>query len=577
MSNNIIEEIKDRANIVDIISDYVTLQKRGANYQGLCPFHSEKTPSFVVSENKQIFTCFGCGAKGDVIEFLKRQDNLTFMEAVEKLANRYGINLENRGFNQDKKNDIYYEINREAAIFFYKSLLKENSRGLKYVGSRKISADTIYEFGIGYADEEWDSLYKYLKSKNYDEKFMIELGLISKSKGKYYDKFRDRLIFPIKDVRGRVIGFGGRSLGDDMPKYLNSPENKIFQKKNNLYGLNLSKDNIAKENRAILVEGYMDVVSLYQNGVKSVAASLGTALTENQGKLLKRYAKNVILSYDSDNAGITAAIRGGEILKKQGIKVKVLNVDEGKDPDEYIKSKGKLAYLELCERAPWYNDYVIKNIEKQYNLELASDKVDFSKELVKFLNSLNPMERDIYIDEICSHYGFDRDALSMETGEVKELLKAAEKTEHKEAVNDGILAKEKMLIKIMMEDSYFVNKFNELDVDFITPEALDIFQKINEANDLDSSVRHTTILENLSQERGELLDSILKETTLVAGFEREFEGIVSSLRKEQLILKRDQLLNLIEIASEENRQEEVKKLIQEHKKIQREIKLGGSI
>ena len=293
--NQIVDEIKSVANIVDVIGDVVSLTKKGANYHGLCPFHNEKTPSFVVSETKQIFTCFGCHATGDVIEFVKKYNNIEFVEALEKLADRYGIKYEK--FNRKSENsNKYYEINKEAAIFFYKNLISKKaenkSQGLSYVKKRNLLPETILKFGIGYADATWNSLYKHLKNKGYEEKHMMELGLISQSKGKYFDKFRNRLIFPIFNVRGDIIGFGGRAIGDDMPKYLNSPENYVFSKKNNLYGLNVAKEFIMKENMVIMVEGYMDVVSLYQHGVKNAVASLGTALTENQSKLVKRYTKN---------------------------------------------------------------------------------------------------------------------------------------------------------------------------------------------------------------------------------------------------------------------------------------------
>ena len=314
-SSSTIENLKNQVNIVDVVGRSVPLKRAGSNYKGCCPFHNEKTPSFVVSEQKQIFTCFGCGATGDVIEYVKRYYNLDFSEAVEKIAAEEGITVE-RNARSDNR-DIYYKVNKLAANFFYRSFTEKANKGYAYMKRREIAPAILKKFGIGYADEQWDSLYQYLLSQGVDKKIMVELGLVSESKGKYYDKFRNRVIFPIINTSGKVIGFGGRAIDPgDNPKYLNSPESRIFQKKNNLYGLNISRQSVGKENFIILVEGYMDVIALYQSGVENVAASLGTALTENQAKLIKRYTKDVVLSYDADNAGRAAALRGLEILTK---------------------------------------------------------------------------------------------------------------------------------------------------------------------------------------------------------------------------------------------------------------------
>ncbi|MBQ1288792.1 MAG: DNA primase, partial [Erysipelotrichaceae bacterium] len=330
-SVNIVDEIKSRCNIVDVIGRVVTLKKAGANYKGLCPFHNEKTPSFIVSETKQIFKCFGCGESGDVITFVEKYYNLDFKGAAEMLARDYGIDLTGAFANQGNKKELY-NINREAARYFFKALRAKDNPGYRYMAGRGITNDTLREFGIGYADDNWTSLTDYLTGKGFDPKTLYELGLVSRSdKGRYYDKFRNRVIFPIINTAGEIIGFGGRVIDKGEPKYLNSSESKAFQKKNNLYGINLAKNYIAKDDCIVLVEGYMDVISLYQAGIKNVAASLGTALTPNQASLIKRYTKNVILSYDADNAGQLAADRGLDILYNEGLKAKVLKVPEGKD------------------------------------------------------------------------------------------------------------------------------------------------------------------------------------------------------------------------------------------------------
>lgn len=574
--NNVVEEIKAIANIVDVVGDVVSLKKKGANYQGLCPFHSEKTPSFVVSEGKQIFTCFGCHASGDVIEFVKKYKNLTFIEAVEDLAKRYGIEFEN-SWQNDKSKEKLYEINREAAIFFYKSILKGNNRGLSYIAQRGIDADTIYKFGIGYADDAWDSLYNHLKGKGYDEKDMTDLGLVSFSKGKYYDKFRNRLIFPIRDVKNRVIAFGGRAIGDDMPKYLNSPENSVFSKKNNLYGLNLSKEHITKNDKVILVEGYMDVVSLYQRGIKNAAASLGTALTENQGKLIKRYTKNVILSYDSDNAGINAAIRGGGILKENNLNVKVLNVDAGKDPDEYVKQMGKEAYLSLVDKAMAYDDYRLFKLSEPYDLTKPTHKIAFSKEIIKFLNSLSPVERDIYISVVSEKFSFTKEALRQETvhEDTMENKKNIHQQNSKEDIDYQLEPVEKFTIRIILSDTYFLETAIEKEVEFVTPIGKEIYSSILSLYKETGKVELSKLYENISQVHVETIENLIEDLELPSALENEFHGLTDKLKKKNLENESREIMKMMEIASEEGRHDEIKRLSDRYKNIQLKLKLGG--
>ena len=376
--NKIIDEIKSRCNIVDVIGRVVPLKKAGANYKGICPFHNEKTPSFVVSEQKQIFTCFGCGASGDVIEFVKRYNNLDFRGAAERLAGEYGISLDG-AFKSSKDKDELYEINRQAARFWYRKLRDKANPGYTYMQRRGISNDVLNKFGIGYAPDSWQELYEHLTSLGFSDKRLLELGLIARSDktGRYYDKFRNRVIFPIMNTAGKVIGFSGRIIGDGEPKYLNSQESSIFLKKNNLYGLNLAAREIRNQDRIILVEGQMDVVSLYQSGVRNVSASLGTALTENQARLIKRYTRNVILSYDADNAGQKAADRGIDILYSEGLIAKVMKVSQGKDPDEFVKANGRDAFMELADSAEAYGDFKIRRTASAFDLQDNQQRVQF--------------------------------------------------------------------------------------------------------------------------------------------------------------------------------------------------------
>ena len=409
-----IANLKDSIDIVDVISRRISLKRAGSNYKGVCPFHNEKTPSFVVSEAKQIFTCFGCGASGDAIEFVKRYNNLEFNDAIRQLASEYGIEMEeNRGYGEDL--EIYYNINRDAALFFYKAFTEKANKGYSYMKRRGIRPEILKKFGIGYADESWNSLYEHLTQKGYPVDKLIEVGLVSESKGRYYDKFRNRVIFPIINTAGKVIGFGGRAIdSSDNPKYLNSPESKVFRKKNNLYGLNLSRASVGKEGFIILVEGYMDTISLYQGGITNVVASLGTALTENQSHLIKRYTKDVVLSYDSDSAGIAAAIRGMEILHNEGLKVKIIKISGGKDPDELIRNEGREAFRKLVENALSFGDYKLNYIKSKYNLKDDDSRIECIKEIAESLSKLGAVEQDIYIKKVSKELSVSEAALRLE-------------------------------------------------------------------------------------------------------------------------------------------------------------------
>ena len=460
---NIVDEIKSRCNIVDVIGRVVPLKKAGSNYKGVCPFHNEKTPSFIVSESKQIFTCFGCGATGDLLEFVKRYYNLDFRGSVEMLAKEYGISLEG-AFRSNKDKDELYEINRQAARFFFKALRQQANPGYTYMKRRGISEEILNKFGIGYADEKWDSLYGFLRGKGISEEKMLDLGLISKSNGRYFDKFRNRVIFPIINTGGKVIGFGGRIIGEGEPKYLNSQESNIFKKKYNLYGLNLAGGDVRKEDSIILVEGYMDVVSLYQNGVRNVSASLGTALTENQARLIKRYTKNVILSYDADNAGQSAAMRGLDILYKESCRARVLKVTEGKDPDEFIKKNGRKAFIRLIDNAQPYGDFKLDFAKAKYDMNDQQQRIDYIGEAVDILKSMKPVEADIYIKKLAEDTGVSEGAIRFEylgnNSQVKNFEHPSDinrRTEQEDNKRDSMSLIEKDLIKLMILDSGYIS------------------------------------------------------------------------------------------------------------------------
>ena len=339
-----IEELRSRANIVDVIGNYVSLKKRGANYFGLCPFHGEKTPSFSVAPGKQIFYCFGCGKGGDVLKFLMEYENISFQEAVQRLASELNVPLPELsdtgpGRAERDRRMRLLELNRDAAVFFYAALRSDGGApGLSYLKKRGIRGETIVHWGLGYADQRRDSLYRYLKGKGYEDALLRDSGLFRFSERGVSDRFFQRVIFPILDVNMRVIGFGGRVIGEGEPKYLNSPETELFDKSRNLFGLNFAKR--SRQKQMILCEGYMDVISMHQAGFSNAVASLGTSLTERQAALLKRYVSELVLSYDSDNAGVKAAKRAIPILREAGVEPKLLDLRPCKDPDELIRTKG---------------------------------------------------------------------------------------------------------------------------------------------------------------------------------------------------------------------------------------------
>jgi len=412
--DNFTDELKAQLNIVDIIGRVVTLKRSGSNYMGLCPFHNEKTPSFSVNEGKQFYHCFGCGKSGDVIGFVQEYYKLPFMEAVEKLAEENGIKLPERRSSGPKIDyDKYHGINAKAARFFYNNLGIKGNKGLAYLRKRGLSKETITAFGLGYAPAGGHALVDHLRSEGVSDEDMLKLGLANSGRDGLYDKFRDRVMFPIISTQDKVIGFGGRAIGDIKPKYLNSSESEIFLKKNNLFGLNLTKKEIDREGRAIIVEGYMDMISLYQNGVRNVAASLGTALTINQARLLCRYSKNIVLSYDSDQAGINAALRGIDVISAAGGKPKVMHVTDGKDPDDFIRAHGKDAYIKLADNAMPATEYKLRLARRGYDFRKDQDVLDYIERVVPVLKELGPVELDIYARKLSEEFGVSESAIIM--------------------------------------------------------------------------------------------------------------------------------------------------------------------
>ena len=431
-SDELLDEIKSKNDIVDIVSQYVVLKRAGRNYMGLCPFHKEKSGSFCVSPDKQIFHCFGCGVGGNVFHFISKIENLNFKESVEMLANRAGVELPVSGnFEDDKLAKLksrVYEVNKCAAEFYHENLYKPTAKpGQEYVKKRHLDNKTLKAFKIGYSGR-FNELYTELKSKGFTEEEILASCLVNKNPdGKFIDRFRNRLMFPIFDTHERVIAFGGRVLDDSKPKYINSPEDIVYSKGRHLFAFNIARKYNSKT--IIMVEGYMDAVSLHQRGIHNAVASLGTALTEAQGRLLRRSCEKVIIGYDADGAGQAATLRGLEILQNLGCDIRILQIEGAKDPDEFVVKYGPERFQMYVNKAISLVEFKVKMLKKSLDLDNVNDKIKFLNEVAKIVAKVeNSMEREVYVDKISLEYKVSKDAIY---AEINKLLYANSRTEQK--------------------------------------------------------------------------------------------------------------------------------------------------
>ena len=428
----LVEEIRERNDIVEVIGTYVKLQKKGSSYFGLCPFHNEKSPSFSVSPDRQIFHCFGCGVGGNVYSFLMKIEGIGFKEAVEQLAEKANIQLPTIENAEDTAREELkakiYKINQFTAEYYHQNLYKPTAKmAQEYVKKRKLTQSTLETYKIGFSGR-FDELYKQLKAQGFNEKEMLESGLVIRNdRGQYIDMYRNRLMIPICDIRGKVIAFGGRVLDDSKPKYINSPENVVYSKGRHLFGLNIAKTECSK--RLLIVEGYMDVISLHQRGVKNVVAALGTALTEAQGRLLRRSCEKVIIGYDADGAGQAATLRGLEILQNLGCDIRILQIEGAKDPDEFVVKYGPERFQMYVNKAISLVEFKVKMLKKSLDLDNVNDKIKFLNEVAKIVAKVeNSMEREVYVDKISLEYKVSKDAIY---AEINKLLYANSRTEQK--------------------------------------------------------------------------------------------------------------------------------------------------
>lgn len=508
-SDEIIEEVRTRTNIVDVISQYVNLQKKGSQYFGLCPFHNEKTGSFSVSPQKQMYYCFGCGAGGNVFSFLMAYENMTFKEAVEELAPKCGVTLPQREMTAqerqraDKRSKLF-EINKEAAAYYYKLLRSDvGKQAMDYFTGRQLSVETMHKFGLGCTSKYSDSLYKYLRGKGYDDNILKDCGLITiDEKRGGHDKFWNRAMFPIFDANGKVVAFGGRVMGDGEPKYLNSPETEIFNKSKTLFGLYFARK--TRREQFILCEGYMDVISLHQAGFDNAVASLGTALTEGHAGILKRYVKDVYLSYDSDGAGQKAALRAIPILKNAGISCRIINMSPYKDPDEFIKNLGAEEYEKRIQNAENSFMYQVRMLQNKFDMTDPEKKSDFQKEAARMIVTEFPtqLERENYTESVAAKFNIPKDALAkyiLELGQsgitAKRDSGSAEDHQRKafKPKDDGMKMSQRLLLTWIVENPAIFPKISP----YVQPEdfedgvyhtvADEVFKYCNEGNPVDTA------------------------------------------------------------------------------------------
>lgn len=561
-SEELIEEIKNSNDIVDVISQYVNLKRSGRNFFGLCPFHKEKSPSFSVSPDKQIFHCFGCGAGGNVIHFISKIENADFKEAIGILANRAGIELPTLNNYEDNKTALLkskvYEINQIAAEFYHQNLYKPTSKiGQEYIKKRKLDNRTLKSFLIGYSGN-FDELYRILKQKGFTEEEILASSLVNKTDdGKYIDRFRKRVMFPIQDTRNKVIAFGGRVTDDSKPKYINSPENIVYSKGRHLFGLNVAKRGELKN--IIIVEGYMDAISLYQRGITNVVASLGTALTEAQGRLLRRYSERVTIGYDSDGAGQAATLRGLEILQSIGCDVRILQISGAKDPDEYVIKYGPERFLKCVEQAISLVEFKVKMLKQSLNLDNINDKIKFLNQVAKILSNVtNSIERELYVEKIANEYNVSKEAIY---GEVNKLIYAkntGEKTlekpivkkeikKEKQEIDTSTTKRENLIIYLLInypQESYKKIKSVISENDMKLEENQKILKKMYE--EIEKGNINIDIL-NYFEEQNIIdhISGIMSYDFEISDLNKCIEDVVNTYEKDKLINRRQEILDII--------------------------------
>lgn len=566
INDNVLDEIRDRADIVDLIGEYVDLKRSGSNYMGLCPFHSEKTPSFSVSPSKSIFKCFGCGVGGDVITFVMKRENLSFPEAVEFLADKYNVRLEvykDENKEAREKRNRLYEINREAGLHFLKNYEASQKTQL-YLKNRMLSDKTIRSYGIGYSKDSWTDLYDHLTKMGYREDELLELNLISKSKnGNYIDRFRDRVMFPIINRNNRIIGFGARAFGDAKPKYLNSRETPIFHKGSNVFNINIISRESSRE-RIILVEGYMDVISLYNSGINYSVASLGTSLTIDQANIIKKMARDIYICYDSDSAGIDATSRAIDIFLQASVKPKIIELEGGLDPDDFIKKYGVEGFENKIKSAISYIEFKIKKLKENFNLEDSEGLSNFTIESAKILSSIkNPIERDIFVKDFSRKYNISYTAIENYINYLnRNKLKEANREKFKVKKNTNVVksnkarAQEELLSYSLLDNDIYKYIRNKIEVFYFTNAMTRaVFEEIPRLYEEEMEVRDfLSLLESNRLIDKEFVENILSIINDIHVNDKIVDELINTIEGNYLRDRKNKILENIEkLQGEENK------------------------
>ena len=566
INDNVLNEIRDRADIVDLIGEYVDLKRSGSNYMGLCPFHSEKTPSFSVSPSKSIFKCFGCGVGGDVITFVMKRENLSFPEAVEFLADKYNVRLEvykDENKEAREKRNRLYEINREAGLHFLKNYEASQKTQL-YLKNRMLSDKTIRSYGIGYSKDSWTDLYDHLTKMGYREDELLELNLISKSKnGNYIDRFRDRVMFPIINRNNRIIGFGARTFGDAKPKYLNSRETPIFHKGSNVFNINIISRESSRE-RIILVEGYMDVISLYNSGINYSVASLGTSLTIDQANIIKKMAKDIYICYDSDSAGINATSRAIDIFLQASVKPKIIELEGGLDPDDFIKKYGVEGFENKIKSAISYIEFKIKKLKENFNLKDSEGLSNYTIESAKILSSIkNPIERDIFVKDFSRKYNISYTAIENYINYLnRNKLKETKREKFKVKKNTNVVksnkarAQEELLSYSLLDNDIYKYIRNKIEVFYFTNAMTRaVFEEIPRLYEEEMEVRDfLSLLESNRLIDKEFVENILSIINDIHVNDKIVDELINTIEGNYLRDRKNKILENIEkLQGEENK------------------------
>ena len=561
-SDELIDEIRNKNDIVDVISQYVILKRSGRNFFGLCPFHKEKSPSFSVSPDKQIFHCFGCGVGGNVFHFVQKIENISFLEALETLANNAGIDLPSFDNEADNKllelKSKIYQINEIAAKFYHERLYKpEAKEAQEYIKKRKLDNKTLKNFFIGYSGN-FNELYLELKKHGFSEEEILASSLVNKNEnGKFIDRFRRRLMFPIQDTKNRFIAFGGRVLDDSKPKYINSPENVVYHKGRHLFGLNVAKKYPMK--KIIIVEGYMDAISLQQRGITNVVASLGTAMTEQQGRLLRKSSEQVIIGYDADGAGQAATLRGLEILQNLGCDIRILQIYGAKDPDEFVTKYGPERFEKCVESAISLVEYKIKILKQNLNLENVNDKIKFLNEISKILSKVtNNMEREVYIEKISADYHISKEAIYSEVNKLlyknrtsenenktSNISKAIIANKQEQKIDSSIKRRESLLIYLLIQhtNEAFQKIKQEISTDMLKIERnKNIVSKLYEELEKGNSNIDNIINWFSDEETINYLTGIMAYDFEITEVNKCIEDILNTYRKEKLVDERNKII-----------------------------------